>query len=86
MKKALLFLAGCTLFAISCQKSSVTEITNQDGNIVADAPASNGRHCASYEVLQRQLKEDPTLAGRMQAIEDFTARFAKSGKIGRAHV
>ena len=83
MKKTLLFFMGCTLLAIGCQKTSLTEMNGTDGNIVADAPASFGRHCASYEVLQRQIKEDPSLVGRMQAIEQATERFASNPEMGR---
>ncbi len=83
MKKTLLFFMGCTLLAIGCQKTSLTEMNATDGNIVADAPASYGRHCASYEVLQRQIKEDPSLVGRMQAIEEATERFASNPDMAR---
>ena len=83
MKKTLLFFMGCTLLAIGCQKTSLTEVNSTDGNIVADAPASFGRHCASYEVLQRQIKEDPSLLGRMQAIEEATERFASNPDMAR---
>lgn len=77
MKKTLMILMGCALFAFGCQKTSLNEMNSQDGNLAADLPSSFGRHCASYEVLQRQLNEDPSLAGRMQAIEEATARFAQ---------
>ncbi len=83
MKKAFLIILGCTLITIGCQKTSVTELGNTEGNILADAPATFGRHCASYEVLQRQLQEDPTLASRMQAIEEATERFASNPNMAR---
>lgn len=34
-----------------------------------------GRQCASYEMLQQQLKDDPELLGRMEKIERVTEAF-----------
>ena len=36
------------------------------------------RQCASYDVLQQQLMADPSLASRMEAIEQFTRNFEKN--------
>ncbi|MEI8052988.1 MAG: zinc metalloprotease [Bacteroidota bacterium] len=83
MKKTLLYFMGLTMFAIGCQKNSINETSTDLNNVVADAPASFGRHCASYEVLERQLKEDPSLVGRMQAIEEATERFASNPDMAR---
>lgn len=44
------------------------------------APAQ-ARSCASYDVLQEQLKADPGLAARMQAIEEFTTRYEKEARL-----
>lgn len=68
MKKSLVLLAGIVLFGISCNKSSNHEDElNQNEEITA-----SHRSCAADDVLQIQLKEDPTLGTRMNAIEDFT--------------
>ncbi len=83
MKKTLSLLAGCALFAMSCQKSSVDELTNNDGSLVVGQQAPAARYCASYEVLQRQLKEDPSLAARIQSIENFTTRFEQNPSMNR---
>lgn len=73
MKKIFAFLAVASLVT-SCQKES-TE-TNQNSE---DLTAQRG--CASHEVLQRQLQEDPTLASRMSQIENFTNEAIKSGRL-----
>ena len=61
MKKICLSLATM-LVLFSCQK---------DDNISTTAKASR-RICASQEVLERQLKENPELATKMNQIEAFT--------------
>ena len=78
-----MMLAGCAFFAIGCQKSSVDELTNNDGSLVVGQEQPTARYCASHEVLQRQLKEDPSLAARMQSIEDFTTRFEQNPVMNR---
>ena len=61
MKKICLSLAVMiTLF--SCQKEDDLQTT---------AKVSK-RACASQEVLERQLKENPELASKMEQIEAFT--------------
>ena len=61
MKKICLSLAAL-LVLFSCQKGDDTQTT---------AKASR-RICASQEVLERQLKENPELASKMAQIEAFT--------------
>jgi hypothetical protein len=73
MKKPLvLFAAGAMMLAVSCTKSTNQEanLPNEDENNIA----VNGRHCASHEVLQEQLKNDPGLAKKMNDIEEFTRK------------
>ncbi|MEO5945338.1 MAG: zinc metalloprotease [Chitinophagaceae bacterium] len=70
MKKSLVLLAGVVMFGISCNKSSNNEDeTNSNEEITATQ-----RSCGADDVLQQQLIDDPTLAGRMNAIESFTKR------------
>lgn len=57
------------LLVISCKKEEATSIVEE---ISVQAPTS--RLCASYDVLQAQLEEDPGLAARMEEIEAFTSR------------
>ena len=74
MKKSLIAVA--LLFSvIACQNDDATPNSEMESAKVAQ------RGCASHEVLERQLKEDPTLALRMNAIEDLTEDFIKSGKL-----
>ena len=75
MKTKLLIVSTALLFAVGCQKS---EVNNSDVLTTENTNLYQGRKCASYEVLQQQLKDDPTLATRMNAIEDFTSRYEKN--------
>ena len=67
MKKMLVLLAGVVLFGISCNKSTSDEKLPE-----GDEPTASVRKCSSNDVLEQQLKEDPTLQVRMNSIEDFT--------------
>ena len=65
MKKIILS-AAAVLMLFSCQ-NDVTETAT-------DASVLSQRGCASHEVLQAQMKADPTLALRMNKIEAFTQK------------
>lgn len=73
MKKTLLLLACVVSLMTSCTKTSAVDELASD-----NTPSTGRRQCASYEVLQAQLKADPGLAARMNAIEDFTRRFEQN--------
>jgi len=77
MKKLLLSVATA-LLVFSCQKEDNTtnEITQQEIN-----SASTQRGCASHEVLERQLRENPELAANMARIEQFTANAMQTGRL-----
>jgi hypothetical protein len=64
MKKVLIS-AVAALLLFSCQNDQ-TESANSDATAVAR------RGCATQEVFEEQLKADPTLALRMNQIENFT--------------
>jgi hypothetical protein len=66
MKKLLLSATACLLL-FSCQNEQ-TESTNEPANAISQ------RKCASQDVLEAQLKADPTLAIRMNQIEEFTQK------------
>ena len=72
---SLIALFGILVFA-ACNKN------NNDKQLSvpepADATGITERQCASYEVLQQQLKDDPTLQNRMDEIEAFTARYMQN--------
>lgn len=81
MKKIIGLFSVCTILAVGCTKSSVNEEENlADPNI---SSSLTHRACASQEVLEAQLKADPTLAARMEAIESFTARYQSNAVAGR---
>ena len=65
--------AAMLLFSCNNEDNTVTETT--------EANVSAHRGCASDEVLQWQLKEDPGLAKRMKDIEVKTAEMISQGRI-----
>lgn len=73
MKSLLMTATVVALAFTSCQKTS---FTNPDDGAAYEAPTQ--RRCAAYDVLEQNLKADPSLRQRMDDIENFTARFAKS--------
>jgi hypothetical protein len=81
MKKTLLYLMSGMLFTASCTKVSLNEeiaaATNE-----TEAPLTL-RQCASNDVLQEQLKADPSLAARMNAIESFTESYLRNPTANR---
>lgn len=74
MKKQLLLIMAGMIALASCQKPvSQTEENTETTQTVPDH-----RQCATYEVFQEQLKADPTLAARMEKIEQFTKKFIEN--------
>jgi hypothetical protein len=73
MKKSFVLLAaGAFLLAAGCNKSTSSE-ENLSPEEETSTPVSQ-RSCSSFEVLQDQLKADPSLGQRMNQIEEFTSR------------
>lgn len=81
MKKTLLYLMSGVLLTASCTKVSLNEETAAATN-ETEAPVIM-RQCASNDVLQEQLKADPTLAARMNAIESFTENYLRNPTANR---
>ena len=80
MKKLLLTIPTLLMIGIvfwGCEKSTETNPTNS-----LDQPVLQ-RTCASNDVLQRQLQEDPSMALRMNDIENFTEQFVNSNQANR---
>lgn len=75
MKK--LFLSICTsiiLFSCTTDNSSI-ETENEKNSITSkidDSLTLNKRNCASQEILESELKRNPELALKIEAIEEFT--------------
>jgi hypothetical protein len=67
--KKILFSVSLIMMLFSCQNEDTT-------NTASNNDASKTRQCASQEVLDRQLQEDPTLALRMNKIEQFTENYS----------
>lgn len=77
MKKTILAFAGCILFAFSCTKQTEEFTENKIEDPEMETTVS-GNRCAAHEVLEVQLREDPTLYNRMQAIERITDDYIKN--------
>jgi Pregnancy-associated plasma protein-A len=77
MKKILLS-TSLLFFMFSCQNE---EITTPEGTTEPNQLVITQRACASQEMLELQLKEDPSLAKRMEDIEAQTVKFIESKSI-----
>lgn len=73
MKRFSLFAFIAIVVFAACNKS-----TSGEQEATEPETAVLQRQCASYEVLQEQLKADPGLESRMEAIEKFTRDFEKN--------
>ncbi|HLF51385.1 zinc metalloprotease [Flavobacterium sp.] len=71
--KKLFLSAAALLFLFSCQ--------NDENSSAPLAEAAAHRGCASQEVLEAQLKADPSLAIRMNQIEAFTEKAMLEGRL-----
>ncbi len=80
MKKLLICLVAGGMVITSCNKTDRTPPPGEDEGKYT-TPVE--RKCAAYDVLEEQLKADPTLKKRMDDIEDFTNRFSKSPYLQR---
>lgn len=75
--KKLFFTAASMLLLISCQNEEVVS-TTVSSSLSSD---SARRGCAANEVLEAQLKADPTLVLRMNEIETFTKNAMLQGRL-----
>lgn len=78
MKKIIPVVLVLLALFIGCKKNSQTEIT-----VTAKVDAISQRTCGAYEVLQQQLKADPSMRSRMDQIESFTKKVIGSGEFSR---
>ena len=79
MKKIFVYLLASGIFITSCHKTDVTQPSIDDENNTGPV----ARKCASYEVLEQQLANDPNLRVRMDEIESFTKRFERNPAMQR---
>ena len=75
MRKFTLAICSIALLFTACKKSNTSSSESDEQQAITK------RSCASYEVLQEQLKADPTMRQRMDPIEEFTARMIKNGRV-----
>jgi hypothetical protein len=76
--KRIAFVFCALALAVSCQKKAAREPLAS-----TDPEQGMTRHCASQEVLARQLEEDPGLRQRMADIERFTRDAIATGRISK---
>ncbi|WP_313807703.1 zinc metalloprotease [Flavobacterium sp.] len=75
MKKLILSAAVCAML-FSCN----TEDSNSDASPVNSSDVAH-RGCASHEIHERQLLENPKLAMQMNEIESFTEKAMAEGRL-----
>lgn len=73
MKKLFLSVSLVAML-FSCQNEDATSSTN-------DNASASRKICASQEVLERQLQENPELAIKMNKIEEFTQKAITEGRL-----
>ena len=78
MKKSLVLLVSGFLLVMGCNKPDSDKQLPDEGETTATE-----RKCSSDDVLQEQLKADPSLRQRMDAIEEFTNRFKNNPQMER---
>lgn len=76
MKKILLS-AVSLLLLVSCSNDETSSSTN----LATTSGHEHHRGCASHEVLEQQLRENPELAAKMQEIERFTQNAITNGRL-----
>jgi hypothetical protein len=82
MRKITLCMAALAMMygVVSCTEKSPVELENEDAPAVPfgsfRVASGEGRSCASMEVLAAELKDNPSLARKMQENEDQLKRFA----------
>ena len=76
MKKILLS-AVSLLLLVSCSNDESSSSTN----LATTSGHEHHRGCASHEVLEQQLRENPELATKMQEIENFTQNAITNGRL-----
>ena len=77
MKKALLS-AVSLLLLVSCSNDETNSSTN---DLAATTTHEYHRGCASHEVHEQQLRENPELAIKMAEIERFTQNAIANGRL-----
>jgi hypothetical protein len=78
MKRTLLTaFTALMLFGLSCNKQDKAPSAEEETTEIGE------RKCASQEVLEAQMSEDPGLRARMEQIESFTKRFEQTSEAGR---
>lgn len=76
MKKLLFVVSAGFIFFTSCKKTETDPVSTPSAT---ETPVT-GRRCAAMEVLEQQMKEDPSLRQRMENIENFTRTFSSSAQ------
>jgi hypothetical protein len=76
MRKLLFIFAGSVMLATACNKTATHEENNN--NVVSEEETgfATQRKCASQDVLEEQMKNDPELRKRMNDLEEFTRKAA----------
>jgi hypothetical protein len=74
MKKICAFFASGLILLSSCKKQDVELAVNEQG----ETEMVNGRQCASHEILERQIAENPSRGKYLDDLEIKTQDFKKN--------
>jgi hypothetical protein len=80
MKRFSLIASFAIVVFAACNKNKTDK---QIDALEPENAVATQRSCVSHELLQEQLKADPTLAAKMEAIEAFTRNFEKNPAAAR---
>ena len=81
MKRTFAFFAGCIFLGFGCSKNVDSEVNPLPEDVVTSF--GSARQCASHEVLEEQLRQDPARAARMQEIERVIENEMRNPTAGR---
>ena len=81
MKKLILGLATLAMIAMSCQDDS-NEV-NLPSDEIIESNQKGEKQCFTMDKLEENLANDPTLAGKMAAIEEQTKSIIEQGNFKR---
>jgi Pregnancy-associated plasma protein-A len=79
--KKLLLSASVLFFMFSCQNEEANSVNQVEPSVAISFDKVARRGCASQEMLELQLKQDPGLAQRMADIENHTKNAISAGRL-----
>jgi hypothetical protein len=76
MKKLFFALSAYALIFVGCSKTDKNKVEEETTTEIVGF-----RQCSSHDVLEEQMRQDPSLANRIQEIEEFTKQAIATGRL-----